>query len=185
MESKPSYPSDYRRALGNVPTSEQVDKFLKRPGAPPPLFVFGFLKLPSVLKYVIDADNDFDVVGKMVQATALDHRLYYLDGLDIPTIQPTSEFGQGVDGFLVFGLDAEQRGKIHEFETGMSKLDTVQVEICQRDGELRTFDAGAFVWTAEKVALTRSEYRSWKIDQFVQTEFYDRMVRSVSRNGLA
>lgn len=186
MESKSSYPADYRRALENVLTTEDVDKSLRSPGATPPVFVFGALKLPSVLQYVIDAGSDFDVVSKMVQATALDHRLHYICELDIPVIQPASELGQSVDGFLVFGLNAEQRGRIHQFETGLTKLDTVQVEICQWDGGLRTIDAAAFVWIEEeKTALADCTSRSWKIDEFLKTNLYAHMVKSVSRNDLA
>jgi hypothetical protein len=185
MESKSSYPSDYRRALENAFTTEGVDNSLNRPGGLPPFFVFGVLMLPTVLKYVIDTGNDFDVVSKMVQATALDHRLYQMEDADLPAIQPTSELGQSVDGFLVFGLDPKQRGKVYEFESGLTKLDTVQVEICQKDGGLRTLDAGAFVWAGEETGLKSSTSRSWKVDGFLKTDFYAYMVKSVARKGLA
>lgn len=185
MESKSSYPADYRRALENVFTTKEIDKSITRPGLSTPVFVFGFLKLPTVLKNIIDAGSDFDVVNKMVQASALDHRLYQIFETDIPTIQPTSELGQSVDGFLVFGLSAEQRGMLYEFETGLTKLETVQVEICQRDGGLRTLDAAAFVWADDPRGLVVSPSRSWKIDEFLKTHFYAEMVRSASRSGLA
>lgn len=185
MESKSSYPADYRRALENVFTTKEIDNSLKSPGSSTPVFLFGFLKLPSVLRNIIDAGSDFDVVNKMVQASALDHRLYEIEGTDIPTIQPTSELGQSVDGFLVFGLSSEQRGKIYQFETGLARLDTVRVEICQRDGGLRTLDAAAFVWADDPYGLIVSPSRSWKIDVFLKTHLYAQMVRSVARDGLA
>src|SRR5436190_1155101 len=84
----------------------------------PPLFLFGALKLPSVLKYVIDVERDFNIVANMTQATLLAHELYLIEGTDIPVVTPTIEPNHTVDGVVIFGLEPEQRGWIHDFEHG-------------------------------------------------------------------
>ena len=178
MDSKSSYPSDYRRALDNAFTTEEVDKLLKRTGAGTPTFVFGPLMLPSVLTYIIDAAGELDVTKTMVQATLLDHRLSHVKGKDLPVIIPASKIGQSVDGFLLFGLRPEQRGMVHQFEYGLTEMQNVRVEICHRDGGLRTLDAGAFVWKDNEEGLVAAPSRSWKIDGFLKTGFYTTMVKS-------
>jgi hypothetical protein len=176
LESISPYPKDYQCALKNVLSSEHLTQLLKKC---PPLFLFGALKLPSVLKYVIDVEPDSDIVTNMTQATLLAHQLYLIEGTDIPVVIPTRQPDNAVDGVVVFGLEPEQRGWIHDFEHGScTKLSMVQVEICLDDGTLCTLDAGAFVWADNaKDGLVKSAYRSWEIDTFLQTKLYKTMAR--------
>lgn len=179
LERMSPYPKEYLRALNNILTSENLAELLKKC---PPLFLFDALKLPSVLKYVIDVEPDFPIVANMTQATLLAHELYLIEGTDIPVVTPTLENDRTVDGVVVFGLEPEQRGWIHDFEHGScTKLAMVQVEICLDDGTLCTLDAGAFVWAGnEKDGLAKSEYKSWEIDTFLHTKLYKTMTRDRS-----
>ncbi|KAK2753220.1 hypothetical protein FQN54_007911 [Arachnomyces sp. PD_36] len=187
MSSTPLYPSDYLRVLQNTFTTDKVNNFLTTPGASTPIFLFGPSMLPSVLKSIIEADSNFNMVEKMAPCAALNHRLYTMNGSCLPVIKPSTEAGITVEGFVVFGLTAEQRNRLQDFESGLARYEIVQVEIPLHDGltrETRTFDAGAFVWGDTLVGLTASSSRFWKIDDFLGSRLYSSMVRSAARRNL-
>lgn len=175
MESKSYYPLDYQRALKNTFSETHLESCLK---GSVPIFVFGPLMLPQVLKSVTDTESTVDMVANMTQASLLGHKLWVFDGADSPVVRPSAELGQSVDGFVVFALTPEQRTWVHEFEVENSKtLAHVQIEICLSDGGLRNIDAATFVWTGAMDGLVAARSRSWKIDAFLESEVYRNIAR--------
>ncbi|WEW61152.1 hypothetical protein PRK78_006642 [Emydomyces testavorans] len=176
MESRGSYPRDYRRALKNTLTEKKLEELLQ---GSTPMFLFGPLMLPQVLKSVTDTEPGFDIAAHMTQASLLQHKLWIFEGVNIPVVMPSEELGQSVDGLLVFALNPEQRNWIYEFEAEITKEMThVQVEVCMRDGNLRAVDAATFVWTGAMHGIVPAESRSWKIDTFLESEMYQNIAKN-------
>ncbi|PGH23782.1 hypothetical protein AJ80_02212 [Polytolypa hystricis UAMH7299] len=176
MENKPTYPGDYLQALDNLLSAAQLEQLTKRY---PPIFLFGYLMLPAVLKSTSEAFKDLDIAKSMTQGTLIAHELYFLEGSDIPVVIPSSSDDVGVDGLLVFDLDAEQRGWLYQFESNPSiELRHVRTQTRLADGSLRSLDAGAFIFKEDKrQALTKSTSRSWNIDSFLSSQLYRTMTR--------
>lgn len=193
MEPKLSYPQDFQEALANKLTDAELGLLPK-----PPLFVYNYLMLPSVLDYILKLADDEEpstLADSMTpssslvlsQATLLDHKLYRFGGTeyvsemkehDLPAAVPDNFSGASIDGILIFGLDPQQRGLINEFEMdhGM-QLQNVRVDLRLEDGELRTMDAAAFVWTGEISAMDPYPKPSWPVDAFLEGKMYQRMMR--------
>ncbi|EEP80061.1 predicted protein [Uncinocarpus reesii 1704] len=170
MENKVGYPRDYQRALNNVLSERRLEELLK---GSTPVFLLGPLMLPRMLKSVTDAEPDFDIAANMTQASLLDYKLWIFEGADLPIVMPSKELGQSVDGVLVFALTSDQRNWLYQFEAESYKeLAHVQVEICLRDGNLRNIDAATFVWKGEMDGIVAASSKSWKVDAFLESEWY-------------
>ncbi|KAL1961182.1 hypothetical protein VTO42DRAFT_3127 [Malbranchea cinnamomea] len=207
MEYKRSYPKDLREALTNKLLHTALDTLLK--GGIPPLFVYNYLMIPSVLNYVLASspsstmDDSWNTVTPtssliVTQGTLLSHKLYKFgrvsalstdpDRISFPAIVPCDDLDGDdaaavfVDGMLIFGLTAEQRGLIHQFEAdhGMP-LENVHVEICLEDGELRTIDAAAFVWRGSMDGMEEYGRTSWDVDQFLRGRMYKEIAARLRR----
>lgn len=195
MESKASYPKDFRDALRKKLSNVELDHLSQ-----PPLFVYNYLMLPSVLKYVLGtgAPSTRDSANSMMstsllltQATLLDHALYQFgsspfnassEDVKFPAVVSLDKAECFVDGMLIFGLTPEQRGSIHDFESDHSmQLENVKVELCLEDGELRTMDAGTSVWRGDKTAMEKYDHTSWGVDGFLTGKMYQDMMRRMDR----
>ncbi|KAI1918267.1 hypothetical protein LOZ53_001301 [Ophidiomyces ophidiicola] len=178
MENKSAHPQDYMRALKNMIKEDELEELLK---VSTPIFLFGPLMLPQMLKSVTDAQPSLDIATSMTQACLPGYELWVFEGADIPVVRASGKLGQSVDGLVVFGLSAEQRNWIYEFEAENAKhLTPVSVEICTRDGVLRTIDAATFVWKGRMDGLVSTGAKSWKIDTFLQSELYQNATRKYS-----
>lgn len=187
MELKPWYPPDYRHALGNMLSSNEVDYFLSKADCCP-RFVYGPLMLPTVLKYYIHMDQDIDISRNMTQATLYGYRLCKFAESSPPAIVPSADPRSMVKGMLIFDLDKDQRNSIYDFEAGLTDLCSVEVDIWQRDDEytrsVRTVEGvGTFLWKSSTDGLTPLEETSWSIDTFLDSTFYDHIRRSQSAAG--
>ncbi|TPX20855.1 hypothetical protein DIZ76_016752 [Coccidioides immitis] len=175
MEYKHTYPRDYQRALNNMLSAERLDELLK---GPMPMFLFGQLMLPQVLQFVTDAPPGYDVAANMTQASLLGYKLSVFEGANLPVVLPSGELGESVDGLVIFSLTPEQRNWIYQFEAENSKLLThVQVEICMDDGNLRSIDAATFVWKGPMAGIVETGSKSWKVDAFIESEWYQNIAR--------
>ncbi|EFR04716.1 hypothetical protein MGYG_07724 [Nannizzia gypsea CBS 118893] len=165
------YPREYRRALRNAVSQEQLTAYCKKTI---PLFVFGPLMLPSFLKSMTDADAHLDQAQHMTQASLLGHKLYLFEGSELPLVMPSSDSGDYVDGMLVFNLSTERRGWIHELEASNEvELRNLRVEIVLEDGNLTALDAAAFVWTRrEDIGIIPAPSTQWRIDEFLASPWY-------------
>lgn len=194
MVFSPSFPRDFKQALANTLTDREVDNFLKQPDNSP-RFVYGALMLPTILKYYIDLDQVVRIERCMTQATLYAYQLYqYADG-GMPVILPSKDPKATVEGMLVFGLNREQRNDIHEFESGLLRLASVQVQICQKNHHnhrhnLRTIDAGTFEWnplwsphTDSGFGLQLIKSCKWDVESFLQTSLCRHMVESQNRTA--
>ncbi|KAN0067381.1 hypothetical protein V8E54_014471 [Elaphomyces granulatus] len=184
MELKPWYPADYKLAVSNTLLEEEVDAFLTKPGASA-RFVYGALMLPTVLKYYIHMDQSIDITKNMTPATLTGYKLYRYTNSGPPVIAPSLEPSASVEGMLIFDLSEEQRNAIYEFEAGLMALISVEVEICQRNGQdlhsLRTIEpVGTFVWQSPEDGLTPLEAPAWDIGSFVTSQFYESIAQSQS-----
>ncbi|KAK2748171.1 hypothetical protein FQN57_001296 [Myotisia sp. PD_48] len=166
------YLKEYRRALRNVLSHTQLSTYLK---GSTPIFLFGLLSLPAMLKSLTDADNRMDQAINMTQASLLHHKLYIFEGSDIPLIMPSADSTADVRGLLVFNLSPERRGWIHDFEaTNETELRNVQVEIVLDDGNLCIIEAGAFVWQRGlQAGIVKAESNQWMMDKFLKTGLYE------------
>ncbi|GAD99972.1 hypothetical protein AOR_1_1128134 [Paecilomyces variotii No. 5] len=182
MELKPWYPSDYRHALENILTSNEVDRILSKPDCGP-RFVYGPLMLPTVLKYHIHMNQQIDISKNMTQATLHGYRICQFAGSSPPVIIRSTDPRSTVQGILIFDLNNEQRNAIYDFEAGLMDLCSVQVDIWQWDDEytrsVRTVDGvGAFQWNSPTDGLTPLEAASWSVDRFLESAFYEHVWRS-------
>ena len=186
MEVKPWYPSDYKLALSNTLSEEEVNAFLTKPGTAT-RFVYGALMLPTVLRHIIHMDPSIDITMNMTPATLTGYKLYRYTNSGtnsgLPVIVPSSDPSASVEGMLIFNLSEEQRNDIYEFEAGLTALISVDVEICQRNGQslhsLRTIEpVGTFVWQGSEDGLTPLEASAWDIGCFLDSSFYETMVQS-------
>jgi hypothetical protein len=182
MEIKSWYPTDYRLAMSNTFSEEEVDFFLQKRGCAP-RFVYGALMLPTALKYYIDMDQSMEMALNMTQATLSGYQLYTFAKSSPPVIAPSSNPRASVEGMLVFNLNDAQRNAIYQFEAGLMDLVSVEVEICQRDirnmRSLRTVEpVGTFVWRGSVEGLMPLKGAAWQMDDFVGSSFYQNMQRS-------
>ncbi|KAL1987396.1 hypothetical protein VTN96DRAFT_4112 [Rasamsonia emersonii] len=182
MEIKPWYPADYRLAMSNTFSEEEVNYFLRKPGCTP-RFVYGVLMLPTALKYYIDMDQRIDIAQNMTQATLFGYQLYAFAESSPPVIAPSSNPRASVEGMLVFNLNEVQRNAIYQFETGLMDLVSVEVEICQRDARnirsLRTIEpVGTFAWRGSADGLIPLRRAAWQVDDFLRSTFYRHIERS-------
>lgn len=187
MEMKTWYPNDFKLALSNTISKEDVTIFHQQPGSSP-RFVYGVLMLPTVLKYYTNIDQCCKIHTSMTQATLPGYQLYQFAESSSPLLTPSSNRKDLVEGMLIFNLDEQQRNALYEFEAGLMCLTSVQVEICQKDTDqmhhLRTVDAGAFTWTKCTQGMTRISDSSWCVREFAQSQFYQHMSQSQNRSSL-
>ena len=160
------YPHDYTQALRNTPTEEEILTLLRKPAR----FVYGILKLPTVLKYYTDVALTVEIWRSMTQATLPGYKLYQFADGSPPVIAQSSDPQAAVEGMLIFDLDENQRNAIYELESGLLELVNVQVEICLKDcenvGSLRCVDAGAFAWLDSTSGLRDMGCSVWEVDEF-------------------
>ncbi|KAJ5585008.1 uncharacterized protein N7459_004808 [Penicillium hispanicum] len=186
MELKPWYPRDFKLALSNTFSEDDLSLLLQQPGSSP-RFVYGVLMLPSVLKYYIDAEPGSQIHQSMTPATLFGYQLHRFSECSTPVIARSSNPQAAVEGMLIFSLDEKQRNAIYELEGGLMCLANVQVEICQKDAAqvhtLRIVDAGAFTWTDPRVALVPIRSTSWSFDHFLKGPFYQYMTDSQRRSS--
>lgn len=193
MASGPSFPQDFKQALANILTDREVDNFLKKPDSSP-RFVYGVLMLPTILKYHIDLDQGVKIQKFMTQATLHGYQLHHYAEEGTPVIVESTNPEAKVTGMLVFGLNSEQRNAIHEFESGLLRLASVQVQICQKshqDGRhsIRTIDAGSFEWDPTWCSVMDSpdfglqliECSMWDVEPFLESPLCKHMVQSQNR----
>jgi hypothetical protein len=188
---------DFKQALANTLTDQDVDIFLKKPDCSP-RFVYGALMLPNILKYYIDLDQGVKIQKFMTQATLSGYQLHQYAEEGIPIIVESDNSNTAVQGMLVFNLNSEQRNAIHELESGLLRLASVQVEICQKsqhDGRhtMRKIDAGIFEWNPSWCSGTESPNTGlqlmrgsmWDVEPFIRSSLYQNMVKSQRRTALA
>ena len=185
MESKWCYPRDLKLALKNTFSEEEVTRLISRKGTSP-RFVYDALMLPTVLKYYLDMDQTTNIDTYMTQATLFGYQLHRFNTSGTPVICPSSDSTAKVQGMLVFNLNEQQRNAIYEFEEGLLRLVSVQVQIRQEVmtgiDTLRIIDAGTFVWRGQALGLIPIHATSWKPDQFLQSPFYQHIEASQKRS---
>jgi hypothetical protein len=200
MGWRPSHPRDFLDARRRKPSEEELTNLIGD-SKYPPLFVYGHLMLPTVLKYFVDLPQSANV--DMIFATLGGYKLYHFSGetnscRGLPTIRPSSSPYHHVEGMLIFGLTQEQRSMVSEVEgapTGQTPLVDVQVRVSQLDTFARCqytsqklVDAGTFVWiktdgwSLEGVEPMETSY--WPIDEFLQGQLYENIVRYQNRSRI-
>ncbi|OJJ44905.1 hypothetical protein ASPZODRAFT_17818 [Penicilliopsis zonata CBS 506.65] len=169
------YPNDFRFVLNNTFSEAQVNDFLAKAGCSP-RFVYGVLMLPTALKYYIDELQTSAIEQSMTPATLAGYELHRFAGSSPPVITRSADPRASVEGVLILGLDERQRNAIYELESGLMTLVDVGVEICQEDEQgtrnIRTIDAGAFVWHGSVEGLTSMGSTAWEIDEYLASPFY-------------
>ncbi|KAJ5990317.1 hypothetical protein N7499_010844 [Penicillium canescens] len=193
MAFDPSYPEDFKKALSNTISDKEIDQFLKRGGSP--RFVYGVLMLPTVLKYYIDGDQGVKIHKQMTQATLPGYQLYEFANSSAPVIARSNNPQANVKGMLVFNLSDEERNSIYEFESGLMRLSSVEVDIIQKSylgnvHDMRRIDAGAFVWdesvhlTSPMIGLKVTRGTKWDLVPYLQGRFYRDIKASQCRGVL-
>ncbi|PWY69132.1 hypothetical protein BO70DRAFT_150377 [Aspergillus heteromorphus CBS 117.55] len=187
MDPQPHYPMDYLCALHHTPTPTTLNTLLNATTSPP-RFVYGVLKLPTALKYILDEPQSTDMVSRMTRATLAGYKLYLPSPHDPPVMLPSRDPGDAVEGMLIFGLNEEQRNVIYEFEAGLMELVGVKVRVEVFEGveedvvtrSEREVDAGAFAWKdgACEEGLVPVVGTNWEVDEFVAGAFYENMRRA-------
>jgi hypothetical protein len=192
MAFDPTYPEDFKKALSNTISDKDIDQFLKRGS---PRFVYGVLMLPTVLKYYIDGNQSMKIHRQMTQATLPGYQLYEFADSSAPVIARSNNPQANVKGMLVFNLNNEERNSIYDFESGLTRLSSVQVEIMQKSylgnvHDMRKIDAGAFVWDesvhllSPMIGLKVTRGSKWNLVPYLQSRFYQDIKASQSRGGL-
>jgi hypothetical protein len=193
MAFDPSYPEDFKKALSNTISDKEIDQFLKRGGSP--RFVYGVLMLPTVLKYYIDGDQGVKIHKQMTQATLPGYQLYEFADSSAPVIARSNNPQANVKGMLVFNLSDEERNSIYEFESGLMRLSSVEVDIIQKSylgnvHDMRRIDAGAFVWDesvhlmSPMIGLKVTRGTKWDLVPYLQGRFYRDIKASQCRGVL-
>lgn len=186
MQLEPWFPKDLELALHNKPSEEEVTQLLKQTSSPP-RFVYGVLMLPTVLKYIIDMDHQTRMDKFMIHGTLAGYQLQQFADSSPPVITRSSNPAALVEGFLVFNLNESQRSALFDFESGLMRLDTVQVTIQEKINEqlnsLRIIEASAFVWLEPQGQLTPIRSTWWNIGDFVKSSFYRNMLDSQYRRA--
>ncbi|KAL4916613.1 hypothetical protein BDW62DRAFT_186008 [Aspergillus aurantiobrunneus] len=197
MRCEAHYPGDFKDALQRPLKAEELDELLKKP-SPLPIFVYGHLILPTVLKYCADIPQTTKV--DMVLATLPGYKLYqFSEDSDSgpPTIKPCPS--AVVEGMLVFGLTNKQRAGLYDVEGVLAKTAKyidIQVQVSQIDmvrhfdvRSQKSVDAGAFEWGPFRPDRPdRPEYglepmgtSFWPIDEFIAGQLYETIVRYQNR----
>ncbi|KAL4883479.1 hypothetical protein BJY04DRAFT_184733 [Aspergillus karnatakaensis] len=197
MQWSASYPRDLIDACMRKPSQEELDDLIRSSNYPP-LFVYGHMMLPTVLKYFADIPQSARV--DMFFATLGSYKLHHFsdevgNSPSLPTIrQSTSPFDH-VEGMLVFGLTQKQRSIVSEIEggqNGQAPLIKVQVVVSQLDmfanlqvSSQRLVDAGASVWIKSDrwslEAVKPMETSHWPIDKFLESQLYTNIVQHQNR----
>ncbi|KAI9375608.1 hypothetical protein BJX61DRAFT_102287 [Aspergillus egyptiacus] len=188
MKWKPGYPLDLKAVLERSVSSEEIESLVKQSSSVP-RFVYGALKLPTVLKYFLDLPQSAKV--NMICAQLPGYELYHFSKKDcLPTIRPSEDPNALVEGMLIFGLDEEQRNQIYEVEDsgcGQSKLVHVQVEVIVEEvlanlprissmSRLK-LDAGTLVWNSTMQGLEPMGSNCWLPDNFLECQLYKNIER--------
>lgn len=194
MAFSPNSPRDFKQAFANTLTDHEVDNFLSQPDSSPS-FVYGVLMLPTILKYHVDIDQKVRIQKSMTKATLYGYQLCQYAEEGLPVIVQSDNHQHKVEGILVFGLNREQRNAIHELESGLQKLTSVQVQICQRrvsdnKHSMRMIDAGAFEWNpvrstlaGKHCGLKLTDRSMWDVEPFLQSPLCRQMVQSQDRRS--
>ncbi|KAJ5348811.1 hypothetical protein MYU51_007059 [Penicillium brevicompactum] len=194
MAFSPNSPRDFKQALANTLTDQEVDTSLRQPDSSPS-FVYGALMLPTILKYHTDIDQKVRIQKSMTKATLHGYQLCQYADQGMPVIVQSDNRDHKVEGILVFGLNREQRNAIHELEGGLQKLASVQVQICQRrlkdnKHSMRMIDAGVFEWnptgdsnTSNHFGLELIRGSMWDAEPFLQSPLCRHMVQSQDRRS--
>ncbi|KKK18150.1 hypothetical protein P175DRAFT_0504976 [Aspergillus ochraceoroseus IBT 24754] len=198
MKWDPTYPQDFKQALSQSFSKEEVTQLLAKSSCPP-RFIYGALMLPTVLKYFLELPQVANV--DMMPATLRGYELSLIAEKNLPVIAPSSDPQTLVEGMLVFGLNEQQRNRIYDVEGGLTQLVYVRVMVRQRDTldlhnditEMRPVDAGTFAFNGpSKAGLIPVGDTYWAVDDFLGSAFYeqieghqrrDQLERS-DRNGL-
>lgn len=185
MDVEGWHPNNFKMALGNTFTDEEVTDLLYRTGTSA-RFVYGILKLPTALRYYLEIKDWIPIEKSMTQATLHGYQLYRICQSGPPVICKSSNPVARVEGMLIFDLQERERNALYDFEAGLLNLTSVQVEILQesRDGirTRRMVDAGAFVWSAPSTGLIFQEDTSWSVDAFLRSQFYGHIEASQRRS---
>lgn len=188
MWCKPEYPEDFKDVLRKTLKARELDELCAKASSPP-IFVYGHLMIPTVLKYVAGISQSTKV--DMIFANLPGHHLWHFSGNGepgFPIIKPTFFPSASVEGMLVFGLTWEQRSEILDFEGAQTKetiLEHVEVQVLQvldRTSKLdvkcpRSIDAGTLVWRSRGDGLESMDTSFWPIDDFISSPFFGNVVR--------
>lgn len=187
MRCKPGYPEDFNDAIKRSPLIGDDLKELIKGSDKPPIFVYGHLMVPRVLKYFANMRETEKV--DMVHATLPLYKLYHFsenEEAGLPTIKESSSPSDVVEGMLVFGLTSEQRNFVKENELGRLEqmvFAAVQVQVSQMDKVSfydvkceKSVDAGTFVWNSKENGLTPMDSSFWPIDDFLKHRLYEGIV---------
>lgn len=187
MRCKPGYPEDFNDAIKRSPLIGDDLKELIKGSDKPPIFVYGHLMVPRVLKYFANMRETEKV--DMIYATLPLYKLYHFsenEEAGLPTIKESSSPSDVVEGMLVFGLTSEQRNVVKENELGRLEqmvFAAVQVQVSQMDKVSfydvkceKSVDAGTFVWNSKENGLTPMDSSFWPIDDFLKHRLYEGIV---------
>ncbi|KAL4778469.1 hypothetical protein BJX76DRAFT_139503 [Aspergillus varians] len=188
MRCERSYPEDFKDAFKRTPPNGKELDQLRARSSHPPIFVYGHLMLPTVLKYFANVPQTTKV--DMVYATLPEYKLYHFSNNKEPgppTIKRTLSSVDVVEGMLVFGLTTEQRRGVHEAEnscSGQTILTYVEVQVPQIDNigihnvrSQKSVDAGTFVWRSGEDGLWPMPTTFWPMEDFLNGQLYENIVR--------
>ncbi|KAL4944403.1 hypothetical protein BDV06DRAFT_92810 [Aspergillus oleicola] len=199
MECKEHYPDDFKAALRRTPIKNGEIETLCASSSARPIFVYGQLMLPTILKYFagVPETGPADQKLDMIPAKLPEHKLHHFTKHGEPglPVMTTSEYrSDKVQGMLVFGLRKEQHRDLLQLECGCSDQNMpvnlkVQVPF---GGKAHGYDvhfwksveATALVWrtgTREMSGLSPMETTYWPIDDFIAGQLYANIVEQVER----
>lgn len=146
------------------------------------MFVYGSLMLPGLairrVRETVTDEDESNFVQRMTPAWLSHHNRFVVRDSPFCALVDQGAEGDVVEGFLIFGLTAEERGRLDRFEAGKYSRETVEVVIVALERpdstEIMTYklDVETYIWagaTDQLVPVTETE---WSIENFVLTSEY-------------
>ncbi|RAH76270.1 hypothetical protein BO86DRAFT_20891 [Aspergillus japonicus CBS 114.51] len=182
MECLHWYPDNYKVAYHNQLNIAQLHQLLADEDQHV-FFVYGCLKLPTVLRAYCDQPDSLQFARRMQPARAVGYRLYERTPNGEPIMVFTGQDDDIVEGMVVFAIDHEDavamvRGENSGMDACLIEIEAVIIEegsgVADRWVEVTyALIVSALVWTGSLEGMHWKGVTDWPVDMFLRSSYYD------------
>ncbi|RAH66685.1 gamma-glutamylcyclotransferase family protein [Aspergillus aculeatinus CBS 121060] len=190
MECFTWYPDNYNVAYQNQLNMTQLHQLLADEDQRV-IFVYGCLKLPTVLRAYCDQPNSLQFARRMQPARAVGYRLYERTPNGAPFMVFTGQEHDVVEGMVVFAIDHEDAITMMHGESGGMDACLIEIEaVIIEDGSgladrwvevTYALKVHALVWNRSLEGMQWKGVTDWAVDLFLRSEHYDKFVKTSRR----
>ena len=173
-------PASYCQALSNVFTLAQIDQATGvNTNA---LFVYGSLMFPGVavrrLMDIVADEDEHRFVSRMAPASISYHKRFAVRDSPYCALVDQGTADDRVVGFVIFGITAEELGRIDRFESGMYSREEVEVHVTVNEqpywAEPKPLEvmAWTYLWAGTEDQLVPASEAEWSGEKFILTPEY-------------